>query len=196
MKRHIKTIYPRDRAAFSTLARVGYVDDGQLHLFLRDKRIDGYLKDGLLERNRISTPGRMDRDRICYKLTDKGRDLCRRVCGMEHIYHAQSAVHDLRLAEQYFSLPAEEQVTWRSEAEVHVMLEERIMEIERQNAAVGAELREDWNAGRLSVPDAIYCRGESAVAFEVVTRNYGVEEIQAKQDAAALLNASYEEARA
>jgi len=34
------------------------------------------------------------------------------------------------------------------------------------------------------------------VAFEVVTSNYSMADIQAKMDAAELLNCSYEEARA
>lgn len=193
MKQHIKTLYPRDRAVFTALSRVGYVDDGQLHQFLRDKRIDGYLKDGLLEKDRLSHPGY--KDRVCYKLTDRGRDVCRRACGVEHIYHAQSPVHDLRLAEQYFSLTPDEQQGWRCEAEIQEMMRSRIAEIEKEDYGRAVSLRCDWSDGKLSPPDAIYCSNGVPVAFEVVTKNYGTEEIEAKQDAAALLGVECEEAR-
>jgi len=74
-KKRITTIYPRDVRALTTFARCGYVTREQLGQFLRTKRIENYVKDGLIEKIHHSRP---NHDVDCYRLTRRGRDFCRK----------------------------------------------------------------------------------------------------------------------
>jgi len=198
MKKHITTLYPRDRQALTALSRTGYIDDNQLHQFWRDKRIKSYLKDGLLAKDRVSSPGHREKARICYKLTTAGRELCRKELGMENMYRAQSPVHDLALADRYFTLTKEEQASWRTETEVKNQLEEHLHQMRQDpiEALWANRIQQDWEQGKLSMPDAVYTNAEGIeVAFEVVTNHYGRAEIEAKQTVANLLDLKYEEER-
>ena len=196
MKKHIKTLYPRDRQALTALSRIGYIDHKRLHEFWKEKRISSYLKDGLLEKTRVSIPGKREEDRICYKLTTAGRELCRKEFGLENMYRAQSPVHDLALADHYFSLTQEEQDSWRTETEVRNTLEELIYQMAQEPTEfnIAYEMQEDLEQGKLSMPDAVYTSKEGIhVAFEVVTSHYGTAEILAKEAVATILKLKYEE---
>lgn len=198
MKKHITTLYPRDRQALTALSRTGYIDHNQLHQFWRDKRISSYMKDGLLQKDRVSKPGHREEDRVCYKLTTAGRELCRKELGMENMYRAQSPVHDLALADRYFTLTQEEQASWRTETEVRNQLEEHLNDMRQDHveALLANQIREEWEQGKLSMPDAVYTNAEGIeVAFEVVTNHYGKAEIEAKQTVATILELKYEEER-
>lgn len=193
MKHHITSLYPRDEKTLKMLACVGYADHEQLHEFLRDKRINGYLKDRLIEKERLSVPGHPERDRICYKLTDHGRAFCRRELGLEHVYHAQSPRHDLPLADRYLSLTPEERATWRTEGDLRATLDERIQDMDPEKSR---QLRGELEDGRISMPDAAYTASDGEeVSFEVVTDSYGRAEIEAKQNAAVALGTVYQEVR-
>lgn len=76
-KKRITTIYPRDKNALSALARCGYVSREQLGEFLREKRVQSYCKDGLIEKSIYSRPGARAQDVEVYRLTKAGRELCR-----------------------------------------------------------------------------------------------------------------------
>jgi uncharacterized protein YjbK len=57
-------------------------------------------------------------------------------------------------------------------------------------------IQQDWEQGKLSIPDAVYTNAEGIeVAFEVVTNHYGKAEIEAKQIVATILELKYEEER-
>lgn len=190
MKPNIPKIYPRDHKVLKALALVGCLDHDQMKIFLREKRISGYLKDGLIQREIDSKPGKESSDRVCYKLTKAGHEFCRQKLGMEYTYHAQSPTHDLRIAERYLSLSPEEQDTWQTETEIRDRLEQQIQATHDLNA------EDSLRSGKLSAPDAVYrSQDGTEVAFEVVTSNYSMADIQAKIDAAKLLHCSYEEVR-
>lgn len=193
-KHHITTIYPRDVNALSALGRCGYVTHDQLNTFLRDKRIDGYCKDGLVERTVYSRPGNREQDQTVYCLTRTGREFCRRELSMSHLYSAQNPSHDLALAERYFTLTPSERDTWRTETQSREDIENRICQLREQGESCQAEqLSERLRTGELSMPDAVYTASDgAAVAFEVITSNYGQAELEAKEGAAEVLGASIE----
>ena len=193
-KKHISKIYPRDRSALNTLAKCGHVSHEQLREFLRDKRISGYCKDGLIEKSVYSQPGGRGQDKTVYHLTSKGRDLCRRELSISHIYSAQNPAHDLPLASRYLSLTGQERATWKTETQCREELLGHIRRLRDQGEEERArELWEKMREGRISMPDAIYtASGGVSIAFEVVTSNYGQEEIEAKQEAAEALDAQIE----
>lgn len=197
-KKYITTLYPRDIKVLSALGRCGYVDREQLGEFLRNRRIEGYCKDGLLERSVYSRPGGREHDREVYRLTTAGRSLCRRELSMTHLYSPQNPAHDLTLANRYFSLSEAERETWRTESQSRDTLEEHIRQLRDQGEEERAEqLWEALRSGALSMPDAVYTSSEGiTVAFEVITGNYGQVELEAKEEAAEALGASVEFVRA
>lgn len=198
MKKHITTLYPRDARALTALARCGYADRDQLREFLRDKRINSYVKDGLVERSIYSRPGSRDQDREVYRLTKAGRELCRRELSMTRLYVAHSPAHDLALADRYFSLCPAERETWRTEGQTRDAYVEHIRAMQDQGDAERAqELWDRLQDASASMPDAVYTREDGVtVAFEVVTNNYGREEIEAKETTAEALELTIEYERA
>ncbi len=192
-KKRITTIYPRDVNALSALARCGYVSREQLGVFLREKRVQSYCKDGLIEKSVYSKPGPKAQDTEVYRLTKAGRELCRRELSLS-TYCAQNPAHDLALADRYFSLSPTERETWRTETQSRedVCAEIRQMREQGEEERAG-ELWAKMQEGQLSMPDAVYTREDGVtVAYEVTTTNYGQEEITAKEDAAAALGAEIE----
>lgn len=192
-KKRITTIYPRDRNALSALARCGYVTRDQLGEFLREKRIQSYCKDGLLEKSVYSKPGTRTEDKEVYRLTKAGRELCRRELSLS-IYNAQNPSHDLALADRYFSLSQSERETWRTEGQSREDVWARIRQLRDQGEEERAgELWAKLQGDRLSMPDAVYTKADGvSVAFEVTTSNYGSEEIAAKEETAEALGIGIE----
>ena len=193
-KKHIQSIYPRDKNALTTLAKCGYASHEQLREFLRDKRISGYCKDGLIEKSVYSQPGGKEQDRLMYRLTAKGRNFCRRELSISHIYSAQNPAHDLPLTTRYLSLTEHERATWKTETQCREELLGHIRQLRDQGEGERArELWEKMREGRISMPDAVYTASDGVfMAFEVVTDSYGQAEIEAKQAAAAALDAQIE----
>ena len=191
-KKRITTIYPRDVRALSSLARCGYVTREQLGQFLRAKRIEGYVKDGLVEKVHHSRPGnRFNMDTDCYRLTRRGRDFCRKELSLQSLYNAQNPGHDLALSERYFSLSASERESWRTEGQSRSYIEHVISEMRQQGEEERAKLLwESLQDNKLSMPDAVYTTDSGVVvALEVITVHYGHEEIVAKETAAQLIGA-------
>ena len=196
-KKRITTIYPRDKGALSALARCGYVSREQLGVFLREKRVQSYCKDGLIAKSIYSRPGTKAQDVEVYRLTKAGRELCRRELSLS-TYCAQNPAHDLALADRYFSLSQTERETWRTEGQSREDVYSEIRQLREQGEEERAgELWAKLQEGQLSMPDAVYTREDGvSVAFEVTTGNYGNEEITAKEEAAEALGAEIEFSRA
>ena len=196
-KKRITTIYPRDKGALSALARCGYVSREQLGVFLREKRVQSYCKDGLIEKSIYSRPGTKAQDVEVYRLTKAGRELCRRELSLS-TYCAQNPAHDLALADRYFSLTQTERESWRTENQSREDVHAEIRQLREQGEEERAgELWAKLQEGQLSMPDAVYTREDGvSVAFEVTTGNYGNEEITAKEEAAEALGAEIEFSRA
>lgn len=196
-KKRITTLYPRDKNALSALARCGYVSREQLGTFLREKRVNAYCKDGLVEKSVYSRPGAKAQDIEVYRLTKAGRELCRRELSLP-TYCAQNPAHDLVLADRYFSLSQSERETWRTENQSREDVYAEIRQLRDQGEEERAgELWAKLQEGRLSMPDAVYTRSDGvSVAYEVTTGNYGQEEITAKVEAAEALGAEIEFSRA
>lgn len=176
------------------MSRCGYVNREQLGQFLRNKRIESYCKDGLIEKSIYSQPGSKTNDQEVYRLTSKGRDFCRRELSLTRLYGAQNPAHDLALADRYFALSDTERETWQTESQSREAVNEYIQQLRDQgNEERARELWDKLQDGRLSMPDAVYTRSDGvSVAFEVVTNNYGREELEAKEQAAEALGAEIE----
>ena len=147
-----------------------------------------------IEKSIYSQPGTSEHDQEVYRLTSKGRDFCRRELSICRQYSAQNPAHDLALADRYFSLSETERETWRTESQSRDAVKEYIQQLREQGEEERSrELWERLEDGRLSMPDAVYTRSDGvSVAFEVVTNNYGREELEAKEQASETLGAQIE----
>ena len=191
---HYHPLSPRQKR---TISPCGYVSREQLGTFLREKRVNAYCKDGLVEKSVYSRPGAKAQDIEVYRLTKAGRELCRRELSLP-TYCAQNPAHDLVLADRYFSLSQSERETWRTESQSREDVYAEIRQLRDQGEEERAgELWAKLQEGRLSMPDAVYTRSDGvSVAYEVTTGNYGQEEITAKVEAAEALGAEIEFSRA
>lgn len=196
-RNRIATIYPRDRATMAAMGRCGHVSHDQLGNYLRDKRINDYLKSGLLQKVVYAKPGDRAQDRTCYKLTTQGREFCRRTLHMSEMYKPQSVTHDMGVADRYFLLTQQERESWQTETQARSLFEAHIEQLREQGHEQRAnELWDKLREGAISPPDAIYTTKQGVhVAFEVVTNNYGQEEISEKLEFIEELELTYSEFR-
>lgn len=178
----INKIYPRDLKALGALARCGHASHDQLREYVRDKRLSTYEKAGLIGRVPYNRPGDSDGDRICYKLTTAGRDFCRHELHFSGMYVPQSVAHDMGLSDKFFSLSESERSSWQTETQVRDMYAQHMDSLRDQGQEELAQsLWDRLQGGEVSPPDAIYTSesGEQVVV-EVITNNYGAEEIAEK----------------
>lgn len=181
-KTHLDKIYPRDLKALGALAKCGHVSHDQLREFVRDKRLSTYEKVGLIGRVPYNRPGDGEGDRTCYKLTTAGREFCRRELHFSNMYQPQSVAHDMGLSDHYFSLTVTERDSWQTETQVRDIYARHLDKLRDQGQEELAQsLWDRLQNGEVSPPDAIYTNesGEQVVV-EVVTNNYGAEEIAEK----------------
>lgn len=189
MKKHITHIYPRDRGALAALGRCGYVEKSQLGEWWRDKRLSNFEKDGLIQRAICSCPGSRGDDRTVYRLTAKGRNLCKEVCNLSHLYSPQNPVHDLPLAERYCTLSPIQRETWQTEGDLLERFFQKVEYMRDEGDEIAAQLLvREWDEGKISMPDCAYkVDVVTELAFEVTTNSYGQEEIEAKERAIQVL---------
>lgn len=199
MARRSKPLVPqffnRDRLAFSALYKVGHVSCDHLRSCgLADRRIKNLTRDGHIEKVVYKEKGK---NKECYKLTRSGRETATRLWGLNHAYHAQSAVHDLALAEKYFSLPEELRESWKTETQIRNEFEERIYNMREEGKEAEAKLYEDMlDKKQISMPDCIYTDSKGTeVAFEVLTNSYGIEELRSKETYVGIAGYQYETTR-
>lgn len=194
-KPYITQFFNRDRLAFTALSKVGHVTREHLKMCgLADSRIKNYIKDGLIEKVAYKTGNEAGE---CYKLTRAGRELAERQWAIRGHYHAQSPLHDLSLANKYFSLPDHLRDTWMTETQVRDMFQEKLSQLREQGEEQLSKMYEDMlNKSLISMPDAVYTNEQGVqVAYEVVTNSYGQAELQAKEAFVAIMKTDYETTR-
>lgn len=187
-------IYPKDRRCFSIMAKTGSMSKDTFHqLEISDNRIKTYKQNGLIRE--VSVPDRHGNGvKTFYELTSKkGKDFCRQECNVkDFISNGNASVHNAKVSEYLANnLTKNELSTVMSERELHPFIEDRLQEYwDKQEYDHYNELLEALNNNQLSMPDVIY-KSESnpgmIIAIEVITDNYGNEEISAKLETAELL---------
>lgn len=186
-------IYPKDKRAFSLLAKSGAMSRDTLHkLEITDNRIKSYKQAGLIKE--VSVPDRHGNGiRTFYELTDKkGKDFCRQECGTrQFISNGNASIHNSKVSEYLANnLSKKELESCLSERELKPFIESRLQEyLDRQEHDRYQELVDALKSNQLSMPDVIY-KTEQGVyeAVEIITDNYGQEELQAKELTCELLS--------
>lgn len=175
----IKKITTSDTRAFTALSKVGYLKPEHFkELHISDKRLNQYQKEGLLD-NKTYYNQREGKVETSYYLTSKGQKYVSQNLAIKTFYHSNSASHDSKLADKYFSLTQEERDTWVSEVDLRLAYPEL-------NPSQG-----------YSPTDAQYTATTgTTTCVEVVTQNYSKEMIQQKIDFTTQINAQHEFIRA
>ncbi|RYI28285.1 hypothetical protein EVU96_13980 [Bacillus infantis] len=194
---YITQFFNRDKLAFTTLSKCGHLTTAQLkQCGLTDSRIKNYIRDGLVEKVTFKQ-GKARTIGEAYKLTKSGRELAERQWALRSHYHAQSPVHDLAIANKYFSLPDHLRETWITETEARDLFQEHLNQMREKGQEETAKLYQDMlEKGVISCPDGLYTNEQGVtVAFETITNNYGEEELQAKEAFVQVMGTQYETTR-
>ena len=180
-------IYPKDKRAFSLLAKSGAMSKDTLHkLEITDNRIKSYKQAGLIKE--VNVPDRHGNGiKTFYELTDKkGKAFCRQECGIKQfISNGNASVHNSNVSEYLVNnLSKRELDSVISERELHPFIESRLQELDHYQELVDA-----LKNNQLSMPDVIYQTDQGTYeAIEVVTDNYRNEEIESKAMTCELLS--------
>lgn len=150
-------IYPKDKRAFSLLAKSGSMSRDTLHkLEISDNRIKSYRQAGLIRE--VSVPDRHGNGiKTFYELTDKkGKDFCRQECGIrQFISNGNASAHNARVSEYLAdNLSKRELDSVISERELQPFIESRLQEyLDKQEHEHYQELVDALQNNQLSMPD-------------------------------------------
>lgn len=178
-------------------SRCGYLDTKMIkeNLRIADRRIANFQRDGYIEK--VSFLDKITKNaEFSYRLTEKGKDLCSNQLGIESFYRSSSPIHDLALANNYFSIKEEYRDTWITERQFRDIFQKYMDKLEAHDYSRWQELNSLWEEKLISPTDGGYITNSGTiVAIEVVTGSYGKEEIQAKETFAEVLDIEYNQFR-
>lgn len=192
---YITQFFNRDRLAFTALNKVGHVTQEDLRQCgLAESRIKNLVRDEHIEKVVYKNNGKV---KECYKLTKLGRETALNLWGINNAYHAQNPIHDLAVAEKYFSLPQDSRETWRTETQIRTEFIERVYSMREEGKDAEASMYEDMLRKELiSMPDCVYTDSMgNEVAFEVISNSYGNAELQSKERFIDITGYQYETTR-
>lgn len=180
-KQYVKTFTSKDKDMLRAFRNCGRLSEDHLkeNLSMSDRRVVNFQRDGYVEKARLLNRKTKEMDAV-YQLTEKGRSAVESYLNLTHCYRSNSGRHDLGVADRYLSLTKDEQSTWQTEGELRETYQQKYGTLpDNFSATDGAYIAEN---GRF-------------ISFEVVTRNYGQVEIQAKENFAAALGMQLEMTR-
>lgn len=196
MGKYIKVFNQKDKAVFNGFRCCGHLNHEQMKsLGVSDTKIKNYQREKLVEKVSYKERGQ-EENKVCYRLTDKGKELASQKWNYKNFAQATSnhERHNLDVANKYCSLSKSEQQTILNERDVREVIQQVIYNQEETQER--DRLQEMLDKNRLSSPDIVYTTEEGvSVAYETVTNNYGVEEISAKIETCTLLKIEYQQNR-
>ena len=192
-KNALSHIYPKDRRCMSILAKSGAMSRDTFHkLEISDNRIKSYKQAGLIKE--VSVPNKHGSGiKSFYELTTKkGKDFCRQECGIKHfISNGNASLHNAKVSEHLANSLSKKELDYvMSERELKPFIESRLQEyLDKQEHDHYEELMSALKNNQLSMPDIVYKTEMGTYeAIEVITDNYGNEEIESKTMTCELLS--------
>ena len=183
MSQKIKHWYPKDQRFFHVLAISGNISrDDANKLNISDSRLKNLKQDGYIKE--ISYPSskhqQVESNR-CYTFTDKGKQFVKDKYDIQRTQNPSAHEHNCRVAHELCQLSNKEIDSAKPEWEIRQDLwESRLNELEQTERDYWEE---KMQLGELSPCDVVYTNTDGVVCgIEVVTSNYGSEEIQAKEE--------------
>lgn len=184
-KTWITNWYPRDEHVFNAFATCGALQKEDMNEYVKDKRIKNYERDGYIEKCTDTRTG----DEY-YKLTEKGKDLCRDQYDREPT-RFYSWNHEKGNRDMYFMMSKSQRMEQMSEPELRRTITNYFEELKQSNCEEererGHKMQADYKAGRISCPDFGVLKineqsreVERAEFCETITASYKPEEVDAK----------------
>ena len=188
----IKRINQRDIAFMETIGRVchipcSYLDLNDSGLTITTNRINTFQNIGWVEKVQFE-------DNEYYRTTKEGRQIINDLTGI-NCYYSNSPLHDMELLNRYLDINLEMRTSWKTESELKEQFLDYIDEMRKDgNYEMANELEDEYNNGKISVPDGAYYSFESSgyVAVEIVTSHYTQEMIEAKENYCEVMGIEYE----
>lgn len=179
-KKYVKTLTSKDKEMLRAFRNCGRLSASHLkeNLAMSNRRIVYFQRDGYIEEGRLLNLKTREMEAV-YQLTEKGRSAVESYLNLAHCYRSNSGRHDLGVADKYLSLTKDERNTWQTEGELRERHYAKFKGSQASSATDGAYVARD---GRF-------------IAFEVVTKNYGQAEIEAKENFAVALGMQLEMTR-
>ncbi len=175
-----------DQKAFRAAAKCGHVTKEVAKEYgMGKKRLDKLTKEGYLKKEKIVDG---NKNPVVYKLTSQGKNYTKNhVDGVKNLYKGASYNHDNKLLERFIKLSDKEQIIAQTEADIKH--DYSYTQIVYSHPAIQAQETGNTNYYRYSPPDMYVPehtneQGQivAASVIEIITNNYGVAEISAKQD--------------
>lgn len=180
-KQYVETFTSKDKDMLRAFRNCGRLSNDHLkdNLTMSDRRVVNFQRDGYVEKAWLLNRKTKEMDAV-YQLTEKGRSAVESYLNLTHCYKSNSGRHDLAMADKYLSLTKDKQHLWQTEGELRETYRERFGDLQ----------------DNVSSPDGAYVAENGRfIAFEVVTRNYGKAEIEAKENFSAALGMQLEMTR-
>ena len=194
---YISKLTSKDTDMLKAFSRVGYLSPNQLkgNLGIADRRVTNFGRDGYIEK--VPFMDKRSRNAVfAYRLTDKGKTLCSNQLQIESFYRSSSAIHDLALADKYFTVEKDLRDNWITESQWRIRFEEYLNDLHNKDCDRWEELYEQLKEGLISPPDGGYVSREGIeIALEVVTSSYGETELQSKENFVQTLEVEYDQIR-
>lgn len=179
--KYIKEFNDYDRRALIAIAKTSIATEQQLKKIITKNRIYSYVKEGILKKDMYYNPVPA-KSIQAYRLTKHGQKIATYYFNIKDFQHSESIIHDIIIANKYFSLSYQQQKTWLSETTIKKILQEKEDEFE-----------EGKKYGAL---DGVYKSiNKKWIGFEAVTSSYRCKDILKKKNTSRLLNLKYEEGR-
>lgn len=180
--KYIKEFNESDRRALTAITKTSIATEQQLKKIITKNRIYSYIKEGILKKDMYYNPV-PSKFIQAFRLTKHGQKIATYYFNIKDFQHSESIIHDIIIANKYFSLSYKEQRTWISETTIKKILQEKEDEFEerKEYGTLDGVYKEDLNG--------IW------IGFEAVTSSYRCKEIIKKKNASRLLNLKYEEGR-
>lgn len=186
----ITKLLNRDYPVMEAMRAVGHLTEKHLKedLGIAHNRIERYVASGWFKKDIHNTA---EGERIVsYTPTKKGFEYMREELHYSDIYKPQSVLHDLELADRYFSLSEEQRKTWITETQQQRELKELYEQLKQDDPDQARELQD------FSACDGGYINDQGEVCLiEIITSTYTQSMIQAKHSCAALYGSHYVEVR-
>lgn len=188
MGKYIKVFNNRDKDAFNGFRNCGHLDHNHLKSFgLSETKIKNLCRENLIQKCAYDIKGSRENG-LCYKLTDKGKELGTSKWGLNNYVQSVNthARHNLDVANKFLSLSKEERACCMNERDLRDMAQEKINLIEEKQER--DHYQELLDNSLMSMPDIAYVSREGqTIAYETTTNNYGEIEIEAKEQACEFL---------
>ncbi len=197
-EKHIKALNHKDKEVFRCLSKTGWItkEDAKEYFNVTERRLDNYSKDNYIEKIETEKGD-------YYKLSEEGKNLTEKNWGFENHYSTQSVKHDYKITEKYLSLEQEQRESCYTERELRHQITAKAKELINSDSfediARGEEILKGLKDKIITCPDLAYVEitetVKRVIAYEVVTRNYTKEDIQAKENYCTVMEYSYEQVR-